>query len=342
MANTDRGRFHTLCLITLCAVYVLIGVGGVVRASGSGMGCPDWPRCFGQWVPPVRAGQLPPNYKEIYSDIRNKKNQRFAGYLDRLGFDDLASRLMADEGVLAEGEFNAVKTWTEYVNRIVGVVIGMLIVLTAAYSLRFRTTRSAWAFWSLVCLATVIFQGWLGSVVVSTNLTPWTVTVHMLPALGIIAILSYLFVESREHGAPVSSPGIKALVLVAAGLLLIQIILGTQVREAVDRIASAASGNSRSGWLSQAGTAFIVHRSFSWLPLLAAAGLFFAMRREGISREGKFVWVMAAAALATGAILGYAGIPPVVQPLHLLAACGWFGTLMVLFFTLRLKPLRAE
>jgi cytochrome c oxidase assembly protein subunit 15 len=307
------------------------------------MGCPDWPRCFGQWVPPVHAGQLPPNYKEIYSDIRNKKNQRFAVYLDRLGFDDLASRLRADNGVLVEGEFNAVKTWTEYINRIVGVVIGMLIVVTAAYSLRFSATRSAWSFWALVCLATVIFQGWLGSVVVSTNLTPWTVTVHMLPALGIIAILSYLFVESRERGgAPASAPGIKTLVLATAGLLLIQIILGTQVREAVDRIAAASVGNSRSGWLNQAGTAFIIHRSFSWLPLLAALGLFFAMRRKGISRQGKYVWVMAAIAVATGAVLGYAGIPPAVQPLHLLAACGWFGALMALFFTLRQAPVRAE
>jgi cytochrome c oxidase assembly protein subunit 15 len=306
------------------------------------MGCPDWPRCFGKWVPPVRAGQLPANYKEIYSDIRNTKNQRFAVYLDKLGFDDLASRLRADKSVLVESEFNAMKTWTEYVNRIVGVIIGMLIVATAAYSLRFRTTRPTWAFWSLVCLATVIFQGWLGSVVVSTNLAPWTVTVHMLPALAILAILSYLVVESRTQPPPAASSGLRTILLVNASLLVIQIVLGTQVREAVDRIAVVMGEAARSRWLGEAGAEFIIHRSFSWIPVLASVWLFISMRRQGVSGEGRYVWWLAALAVGTGALLGYAGIPPMIQPLHLLIACGWFGALMMLYFTLGQSPARTE
>ncbi|MEQ8407904.1 MAG: COX15/CtaA family protein, partial [Gammaproteobacteria bacterium] len=90
-------RFRRMALITLSAVYLLILVGASVRASGAGMGCPDWPTCFGQWIPPTSEAQLPDNYQEIYAE---------------LGYGDT--------------RFNVVKTWTEFANRLVGVTIGLL------------------------------------------------------------------------------------------------------------------------------------------------------------------------------------------------------------------------
>ena len=103
--NPALKRYRRMAWITIAAVYFLILVGASVRASGAGMGCPDWPTCFGSWVPPTSEAQLPENYQEIYAEL---------GYADT--------------------RFNVVKTWTEYANRLVGVSIGFMIFLTALFS----------------------------------------------------------------------------------------------------------------------------------------------------------------------------------------------------------------
>ena len=109
---------------TLVAVYVLILVGSVVRSTGSGMGCPDWPRCFGSWIPPSSASELPDNYKEVYAASRVKKNVKFIGMLKMIGMNETASKLESDKTVLVEEDFSPLKSRIEYINRIVGVVIG--------------------------------------------------------------------------------------------------------------------------------------------------------------------------------------------------------------------------
>jgi heme a synthase len=191
--------FRKLVRSTLIAVYVLILVGGVVRSTGSGMGCPDWPKCFGNWSPPTSVNELPANYKEIYADYRHKKNERFAKYLKTFGFDETALKILNDESIKVEADFNPVKTWIEYLNRIVGVIIGFLIFLVFVYSLRYRKTDLRITGIAFLTFVLVGFQGWIGSIVVSTNLTPWTITVHMFLALVIVALLVYLMHAVRTE-----------------------------------------------------------------------------------------------------------------------------------------------
>ena len=101
--NNKIGKgLSRISLITLLAVYVLILVGGIVRSTGSGMGCPDWPKCFGNWVPPISAEELPDNYQEIYAAKRMAKNEKFASYLMAFGMDDTANEMMNDESITEE------------------------------------------------------------------------------------------------------------------------------------------------------------------------------------------------------------------------------------------------
>ncbi|HLU88535.1 MAG TPA: COX15/CtaA family protein, partial [Cyclobacteriaceae bacterium] len=107
-----------------------------MRSTGSGMGCPDWPKCFGSFVPPTDVSQLPENYQDIYLAKRVEKNHRFVEMLDALGFEKKAREIENDKSILIEGEFNPVKTWIEYGNRLLGATIGLLIIGTFIYSLK--------------------------------------------------------------------------------------------------------------------------------------------------------------------------------------------------------------
>ena len=333
MNSTAIGGFRKICFTTLIAVYILILVGGIVRSSGSGMGCPDWPKCFGRWIPPTSANQLPENYKEVNAAFREKKNQKFIKYLRAIGLTATADKLEKDKTMLQETDFNLTKTWIEYLNRLVGVAIGLLIIGLFWRSIGLRKQSPSIFYFSLATLIAVIVQGWFGSIVVSTNLTTWTVTVHMFLALLIVGFLVYLFRLTELQNHIKTRSALKLFLLACIVALLTQVFFGTQVRESIDKIAGMGIG--REGWISQLGLEFMIHRSFAWVVLILHLVMIIKLRKTTVNNVLSLALiVIILGTFLTGAGMAYGAVPAVLQPVHLVMATAAFGMQLLLFFRL--------
>ncbi|HCN85116.1 MAG TPA: heme A synthase [Sphingobacteriaceae bacterium] len=338
-------RFLLINHITIIALFVLILAGGIVRSSGSGMGCPDWPKCFGSIVPPVNASQLPVDYQDKYLKQRIAKNERFAKTLDVFGYGELAARIRNDKTLMEAEEFNAAKTWTEYVNRLIGAITGFLLLACVLLSINYLKTRKRIFFLSVINVVLVGFQAWLGSIVVSTNLLAWVVTVHMLLALLIVAISIYTYFHARilrDQQILTNKPAgiLRLIAIFSLALMLIQITIGTEVREQIDAIASFMNNLNRSEWVSKVGLNFDFHKDLAVGVLISAIVVFYLVRRGYISnryqlRYASYVLLLVFLQIIIGVSLSYMALPPVSQAMHLTLASLMFGAQYYLVLLLK-------
>lgn len=338
-------RFLLINYITIIALFVLILAGGVVRSSGSGMGCPDWPKCFGSIVPPVSASQLPADYQDKYSKQRLAKNERFAKTLDVFGYGELAAKIRNDKSLIEAEEFNAAKTWTEYVNRLIGAITGFLLLGCVIYSVRYLKLRKRIFFLSVINVILVGFQAWLGSIVVSTNLLAWIVTVHMLVALLILAISIYTYFHARilrDQQILVNKPAgiVRLIAIITLLIMIIQITIGTEVREQIDAIASFMNNLNRSEWVSKVGFNFDIHKNLALLVFAGVIAAFYLARREFISNQPQlryalYVLLLVFLQIIIGVALSYMALPPAAQAIHLTLASLMFGAQYYLVLLLK-------
>jgi cytochrome c oxidase assembly protein subunit 15 len=282
-------KFRRSVLIALFATLILVAVGGIVRATGAGLGCPDWPHCFGSWIPPTSADQLPPEFDK--------------------------------------SRFNVVQTWTEYINRLIGVTVGFLILFAAFRGIKVVRLNRPAAVAAWLALLLVAFQGWLGGVVVQSELTPWLVTAHMLTAIAILMALTYAWFATAPESARSDEERRPLLFQVGSALYVVlvsQIAVGTQVREHIDEITNRTPDLPRSEWLAGVNPIFVFHATFAWAVLLLALILFEVVRRSSIQGMGRVCGIgcpllLVAQMLIGGALSSFA-IPPVLQVLHLAIA----------------------
>lgn len=297
-----KSAYKRLLGITIFVVFCLILIGGIVRSTGSGLGCPDWPKCFGSFVPPTHVSQLPENYKEIYK---------------------VAGKTIAD--------FDAFKTWTEYLNRLFGAFTGFMILLTLLFSFSYKKDSRKVITWSFLAFIAVGFNGWLGAVVVSSHLKPIILTAHMIMAIVLSFILIYLHVITSNADSLVfgieKNKADKLLKLGYAVIVitLIQVVLGTQVREEIDHVVKANPDLLRSLWISKLGLGFLIHRSFSLVliifQVLYLRGIWTLENKDpSISNTAKAMTASLALSVLSGISLAYLDFPRSMQPLHLLSA----------------------
>jgi cytochrome c oxidase assembly protein subunit 15 len=333
MISKSESRFIRLNFITIVVTLLVILAGGIVRSTGSGMGCPDWPKCFDQYIPPTDVSQLPANYKEKYVTQRLAKNEKFAKYLESLGKVELANKIRHDKSITIPEEFNPAKTWTEYLNRLAGAVLGIFLLLTAGYSFIYGKTAKRILILSILNVFVVGYQGWLGSIVVSTNLTQWVVTVHMLLALVILGISIYTYNYAKQLHRQRSVimyriAWLKGFLAFTIVVSIIQIVLGTEVREHIDTIAKSLQFAARNTWIAKVGNAFSYHRD---LAILVAICNFIVYKMVIDRFSGKALPLMAAnyiivvliVQIASGFLLAYLALPPYAQAIHIL-----FSTLL--------------
>ena len=319
---------------TLVLIYLVVVAGSFVRITGSGMGCPDWPKCFGQWIPPTDISEIPENYKEIYSEKRAKKIEKFSKFLSSIGMSTTAEQLKNDPMLLVEEEFNGRKTWTEYVNRLFGFLAGNAMLLAFFWLvLKYRKRKIVLlAGFNLVLMA---IEAWFGSIVVASNLVPWTITIHLFLALVIIGIQLYIIrLISPVYSQNIHQPRWMVVLLWVTFLITFyQMFLGTQVRESIDELTKM--GFDRTSWTEELGWSFYFHRSFSWLVLVII--VLIAWKNEQLQKITaiRAVFVVLVIELLSGVLLAYFDMPGLIQTSHLVFATILFGILTMLVFRSR-------
>ncbi|HEX5150048.1 MAG TPA: COX15/CtaA family protein [Parafilimonas sp.] len=290
--------------IVLIFVFLVILAGGIVRTTQSGMGCPDWPHCYGKLAPPLSAKDLPADYKK---------------YLDKQDIDK---------------EYNPVHAWVEYVNRLITGMLGILLVIHVGWSFKkFFRTKQAICWFSCLFLVGTLFEAWLGKLVVDTNLAVVKITLHMLGAL-FLAIIPVIILHKLNDEKFVHDKKLRTITTIALIIVLVQIIIGADVREQVDEVSKALNYQQRETWLQQLNTVFDMHKIIAVITSVLVIVVFWrSLSYVPLQRGGLFLLLIVLLLMAAGISLASFNIPAFIQPIHLLLS----SILFVGLFAFRLN-----
>ena len=180
--------------LSLVLVLFVILAGSLVRMTGSGMGCPDWPKCFGYLIPPTSIEEITwkPNQsydKGIMILHENKFFNSKQKFTSNKSFE-LYNWIPYTKHDYTK--FDPLNTWFEFVNRLIGAVAGfstLIMFFLSTYD--FRRNKILTILSGLVVLS-MGFQAWLGKLVVDSNLSPYKISIHMIMAIVIVCLIIYI------------------------------------------------------------------------------------------------------------------------------------------------------
>lgn len=195
--SSDSNKYRKLVWVTAFLTFDLIMFGAFTRLTDSGLGCPDWPGCYGH-ANPVQAH----------------------------------AHISAAEAVMPEGPVTVMKAWIEMIHRYLAMGVGVLIIaiMAIAWRLWLKSGRRDNAFspWlPSFLLLFVCVQGAFGAWTVTLKLQPVIVTIHLLLGMGLLMLLAWL--GARQNNYPTvggAALSLRASAAVALVLLFIQIALG--------------------------------------------------------------------------------------------------------------------
>ena len=308
-------------------MYLVIFAGAFVRLTGSGMGCPDWPKCFGYYIPPTEEKELLFTAGKEYDkgQVIIKDESLLvakADFTSKSTFDttNWEKYIKHDYAI-----FNPLHTWVEYINRLFGALAGIACFATFILSFWFwKDNRKLISLTFLICIL-MGFQAWLGKTVVDSVLNPVKITTHMLAALLIIALqLMTIYSVQKDKKVIVFDQKFKLFLIITLILTLIQIVLGTNVREHIDIVSK--TGAPEILWLQNPSISFYIHRSFSILVLIANLYLYTLNRKLDLGFS-KINWVMILLSIEiiSGMAMYYFDFPFGTQTIHIVLATLLFG-----------------
>lgn len=322
-------HFIKTAKIALILVYLVIIAGAVVRMTGSGMGCPDWPKCFGHIIPPTNISELQwqPNSSFSQGQIIIVEETLQIANEDFISTSEFNKSNWSPYTKHDYATFNPIHTWIEYINRLFGALAGFATFILALLSLKSWKNNKPLTILSWAIVIAMGIQGWLGATVVYSVLNPVKITIHMVVALAIVSMLLYLIFKAK--GSPTNTKKnrtVKNLLVIALLLTLVQIVLGTQVRQAVDEQIVLLGYNSKNLWLAQEDLMFYIHRSFSILIMLVNLYLLYIIvtLKLGYTKI-KLVLLLLVLIIVSGIAMNYFHFPFGSQTFHLVLASLLFG-----------------
>ncbi len=330
-----KKRLPLFVKLSLISVYVIFLAGSVVRMTGSGMGCPDWPKCFGYLIPPTSESQITwqPNtdYKEGMIIIKDET--LYVAQKDVKTYLSFATNNWKKYTKHSYAKFNKYHTWTEYINRLSSAVAGIPFLLLIIASLFFWKERKEITILAFLSFFLMLVEAWMGKVVIDSNLKPTIITIHMIGGLLIIALLLRLrFITSDPFDSEQNSKPYKyhslfsKLLIISAFFSLIQIAMGTQVRQFIDEQVKEFGFDNKNLSLLNPSFKFYFHRSFTIAIVLVNLWMFYLnqMKNLGYKLVNWIVFLIFLETI-TGMLMYYADIPMGTQAIHLLAGAILFG-----------------
>ena len=330
--------FKRLIVLNIILVFIVVIAGSVVRVTDSGMGCPDWPKCFGAYIPPTSEDQVTWHEGEDFFEgqmIIHKEKL----YHAKQDLTASTSFNVADWEEFTKHDYatyNPVHTWIEFINRLATVALGFPVMAMFVLSLFYWKDRRARTYLSFGVVFLVGFQAWLGKLVVDSNLKGQTITLHMIGVFAIFGVLLILLDKAlRTHGETTFPNKLfKRLASISLYVTVLMVVLGTQVREQIDVIAKTS--NDRMLWIDQVDWMFITHRSLVYAVIAINGYLIYqSFKNNWYKNRWIAIGAIIIAEAMVGVILAHYGLPKAAQPLHLLLSTVLFALQFDLLIQLR-------
>ncbi len=324
-------RVHQLTALTLFLCFDLVLFGSFTRLSDSGLGCPDWPGCYG-YMSPLGAGEA----------------------------------IEAAQSAMPTGPVTLSKAWIEMIHRYLAMTVGVLILTLAVFS--WKRDRTLWA-WPTLTLVWVCVQGAFGALTVTMKLFPAIVSLHLLGGMLLLVLLLMQLLRQRHalwaESRLVLPSSVRWWLMATVGLLLVQVVMGAWVSSNYAVMACDTYPKCQGAWWPemnfdkgfelwrhlgvdglgealpfQALTAIhFVHRWHAVPVALLLLWSAFLLHKHGLTLQAKGLWLLLLLQFITGVSNAVLGWPLLAALLHTASAA---GLLMLLSWSLGITESRAS